>query len=70
MLLRDAFDLLWTEGQDFQRMMSVGLHSRISGHPARAAAVARFLEQERRQVAAEIEILGDYGPFRKDQTSP
>jgi putative urate catabolism protein len=43
-LLRDAFDLLWTEGQDHPRMMSVGLHSRISGHPARAAAIARFLD--------------------------
>jgi putative urate catabolism protein len=43
-LLRDAFDLLWSEGQDRPRMMSVGLHSRISGHPARAAAIARFLD--------------------------
>ena len=43
-LLRDAFDLLWREGSDAPRMMSVGLHARISGHPARAAAVARFLD--------------------------
>jgi len=43
-LLRDAFDVLWTEGQDAPRMMSVGLHSRFSGHPARAAAVERFLD--------------------------
>jgi allantoinase len=43
-LLCDAFDVLWTEGQDFPRIMSVGLHSRFSGHPARAAAVARFLD--------------------------
>jgi len=43
-LLCDAFDLLWTEGQDSPRMMSVGLHSRLSGHPARAAAIARFLD--------------------------
>jgi peptidoglycan/xylan/chitin deacetylase (PgdA/CDA1 family) len=25
-------------------MMSVGLHGRISGHPARAAALARFID--------------------------
>jgi peptidoglycan/xylan/chitin deacetylase (PgdA/CDA1 family) len=25
-------------------MMSVGLHARISGHPARAPALARFLD--------------------------
>jgi allantoinase len=43
-LLRDAFDVLWAEGQDAPRMMSVGLHARFSGHPARAAAIARFLD--------------------------
>lgn len=43
-LLRDAFDLLWSEGGKHPRMMSVGLHSRFSGHPARAAAIARFLD--------------------------
>ena len=43
-LLRDAFDLLWTEGAERPRLMSVGLHSRISGHPARAAGLARFLD--------------------------
>lgn len=29
-------------------------------------AVARFLERERREVQAEIEILSDYGPFRRE----
>jgi allantoinase len=43
-VLRDAFDLLWHEGQDRPRMMSVGMHSRFSGHPSRAAAIARFLD--------------------------
>jgi peptidoglycan/xylan/chitin deacetylase (PgdA/CDA1 family) len=43
-LLREAFDLLWTEGETSPRTMSVGLHSRISGHPARAAAIGRFLD--------------------------
>lgn len=43
-LLRDAFDLLWDEGAEQPRMMSVGLHPRFSGHPARAAAIARFLD--------------------------
>nr|WP_209262587.1 polysaccharide deacetylase family protein [Thiorhodococcus minor] len=42
-LLRDAFDMLWAEGQDHPGILSVGLHARISGHPARAVAVARFL---------------------------
>lgn len=43
-LLRDALDLLWEEGADAPRLMSVGLHPRISGHPARAAGIARFLD--------------------------
>ncbi len=46
-LLRDAFDLLRVEGERAPRMMSVGLHSRFSGHPARAAAIARFLDYVR-----------------------
>jgi len=43
-LLRDGFDMLWHEGIEHPRMMSVGLHARLSGHPARAAAIARFLD--------------------------
>lgn len=43
-LLKDAFDLLWQEGERRPKMMSVGLHGRISGHPARAMALARFLD--------------------------
>ncbi len=39
--LRDTFDQLHLEGN---RMMSIGLHGRIAGRPARAAAVARFLD--------------------------
>ena len=42
--LKDAFDLLWREGERSPKMMSVGLHGRISGHPARAMALARFLD--------------------------
>jgi peptidoglycan/xylan/chitin deacetylase (PgdA/CDA1 family) len=43
-LLKDAFDLLWEEGAEHPKLMSVGLHGRISGHPARAMALARFLD--------------------------
>jgi allantoinase len=43
-LLKDAFDVLWLEGAHRPKLMSVGLHPRISGHPARAMAVARFLD--------------------------
>ncbi len=43
-LLRDAFDQLWAEGASSPKLMSIGLHPRISGHPARARALARFLD--------------------------
>ncbi len=43
-LLKDAFDCLWLEGAQHPKLMSVGLHGRISGHPARAMALARFLD--------------------------
>jgi allantoinase len=43
-LCRDAFDVLYAEGKTRPKMMSVGLHMRITGHPARAAGLARFLD--------------------------
>lgn len=39
--LRDSFDQLREEGG---RMMSIGLHGRIAGRPARARALARFVD--------------------------
>jgi len=42
--LKDAFNLLWREGERQPKLMSIGLHCRISGHPARAVALARFLD--------------------------
>ena len=39
--LAQTFDQLVAEGG---RMMSIGLHGRIAGRPARAAAVARFVD--------------------------
>lgn len=41
---RDAFDFLYREGASTPRMMSVGLHMRLIGHPARAAGLERFLD--------------------------
>jgi peptidoglycan/xylan/chitin deacetylase (PgdA/CDA1 family) len=42
--LRDAFDCLYHEGLRAPKLMSVSLHLRVSGHPARAMALERFLE--------------------------
>ncbi|AFY74564.1 putative urate catabolism protein [Synechococcus sp. PCC 7502] len=42
--LRDAFDVLYAEGETAPKMMSIGLHCRLAGRPGRAAALARFLD--------------------------
>ncbi len=46
--LKDAFDTLYAEGDpnglDRPKMLSIGLHSRIVGRPARIAALERFLD--------------------------
>ena len=42
--LRDSFDVLMRDGEREPRMMSVGLHNRIIGHPGRFAGLLRFLD--------------------------
>jgi allantoinase len=39
--LKDSFDMLYAEGG---KMMNVGMHLRILGHPGRAAGLMRFLD--------------------------
>ncbi|MBS1693954.1 MAG: allantoinase PuuE [Actinobacteria bacterium] len=43
--LRDAFDVLYAEGvAGSPKMLSIGLHCRLVGRPARVAALERFLD--------------------------
>jgi OHCU decarboxylase len=42
--LKDAFDVLYAEGGTAPKMLSIGLHCRLIGRPARAACLARFLD--------------------------
>lgn len=42
--LRDNFDCLYAEGALRPKMMSVGLHCRISGKPGRFMAIKKFLD--------------------------
>ncbi|MFL9935983.1 allantoinase PuuE [Paraburkholderia sp. RL18-103-BIB-C] len=42
--MRDTFDMLYREGATQPKMMSVGLHMRLIGHPARAAGLERFID--------------------------
>jgi len=42
--LIDSFDVLRAEATEVPRMMSVGLHPRIIGHPSRFAALVQFID--------------------------
>lgn len=46
--LKATFDQLYAEGAQSPRLMSVGLHARITGRPARARALAAFLDHVRK----------------------
>ena len=42
--LRDSFDVLYAEGSQSPKMMSVGMHCRLLGRPGRHRALQRFLD--------------------------
>lgn len=59
--LRDAFDVLYAEGEaGSPKMLSVGLHCRLVGRPARIRALERFLDHiqshEKVWIARRVDI--------------
>lgn len=42
--LTDSFDVLYAEGADTPRMMSIGMHCRLLGRPGRFRALQRFMD--------------------------
>ena len=42
--VKDGFDVLYREGSTRPKMMSLGLHLRLIGHPSRAAGLERVLD--------------------------
>jgi peptidoglycan/xylan/chitin deacetylase (PgdA/CDA1 family) len=58
--LRDAFDVLYAEGAEHPKMLSVGLHCRLVGRPGRMAGLQRFLDHVQRHdrvwIARRIDI--------------
>jgi putative urate catabolism protein len=42
--MRDAFDMLYAEGAEEPRMLSLGLHDRLIGRPGRAVGFERLLD--------------------------
>ena len=41
--MKDTFDVLYEEGAEYPKMMTIGLHNRIAGRPGRAKALDEFL---------------------------
>lgn len=58
--VKDAFDVLYEEGEETPKMLSIGLHCRLMGRPGRFKALQRFLDyiqkHERVWVARRIDI--------------
>ena len=58
--LRDSFDVLYAEGEEAPKMLSVGMHCRLLGRPGRFAALQRFLDyvqgHERVWICRRIDI--------------
>lgn len=42
--MRDTFDVLYAEGDEAPKMMSIGMHCRLLGRPGRVTALQRFLD--------------------------
>jgi putative urate catabolism protein len=42
--MKDGFDMLYREGKTQPKMLSLGLHIRLIGHPSRAAGLERLLD--------------------------
>jgi putative urate catabolism protein len=68
--LRDAFDVLYAEGERAPKMMSVGLHCRLVGRPGRLASLARFLDHVARHdrvwVATRLDIARHWHREHRD----
>jgi putative urate catabolism protein len=67
--LRDSFDVLYAEGAEAPKMMSVGLHCRLVGRPGRLASLERFidhvLKHERVWVPRRIDIARHWHAHHK-----
>ena len=42
--LKDAFDVLYDEGEEAPKMLSIGMHCRVLGRPGRLRSLQRFLD--------------------------
>lgn len=58
--LKDSFDVLYQEGEEAPKMLSIGMHCRLLGRPGRFVALQRFLDyvqsHERVWICRRIDI--------------
>jgi allantoinase len=58
--LKDSFDVLYAEGEESPRMLSIGMHCRLLGRPGRFLALQRFMDHiarhERVWVCRRVDI--------------
>jgi len=74
--LRDAFDVLYAEGEEAPKMLSIGMHCRLLGRPGRMRALQDFLDHieahDRVWVCRRVDIARHwidthpYTPHHKD----
>ena len=74
--LKDSFDVLYAEGLEVPKMLSVGLHCRLIGRPGKFRALQRFLDyleqQDRVWVCRRVDIARHWRahhPFESQPTS-
>ena len=69
--LIDTFDVLYAEGEESPKMMSVGMHCRILGRPGRMAGLMKFLDHvekhDRVWVTRRIDIARHWRAVHPDQ---
>ncbi len=67
--LKDAFDVLYREGEEHPKFMTVSLHNRLSGHPARSQGIERFLDYigqiDRVWIASRVEVARHWHTHHK-----
>ncbi|MFK7829496.1 MAG: allantoinase PuuE [Congregibacter sp.] len=76
--LKDAFDVLYAEGEESPKLLNVGLHCRIAGRPGRFLALQRFLdyvvEHEEAWICRRVDIARHwhkhYHPSQQAHTDP
>ena len=69
--LSDTFDVLYAEGEESPKMMSVGMHCRILGRPGRMAGLMKFLDHvekhDRVWVTRRIDIARHWRAVHPEQ---